>query len=401
VSSIVTERRTSPQVTLAALPVPEDRDTAWRMLRDCGGSVVTENDITLTSLQSVEAALREPTLFSSKKAFDALNSPLPLVPVAFDPPEQTRYRRILQPFFSPRAIRPLERALREQVVELIDPLVGKGSCDFIADVAVPFPVQTFLTLFGLPMADRDDFLLWKDAVIGLTDESGAMRPDVSQEELAQATALFTYITDLVSRRRGVPGDDVLSQLLCIGGDDELTNEEVVGMTFLFVLAGLDTVTDALGFGMERLAKNPDRRDELVADPELIPAALEELVRLDPPAPFLPRITTADTEIDGRPLPAGSRVTANLAVANRDEARCPDPFELDFHRPENPHASFGVGVHRCLGAHLARLEMRLVYEEWHKRIPRYAITEGTTPQVRWPRGTLGLEALHLSFHGRTA
>jgi hypothetical protein len=394
----MTEHTASPQLTLAALPVPEDRDGAWRILRDFGGTVEMEDDIALTSLHTVEAALREPALFSSKKAFDALNSPLPLVPVAFDPPEQTRFRRILQPFFSPRAIRPLEETLREQVIELIDPLVGQGGCDFIAEVAVPFPVQTFLTLFGLPMQDRDKFLAWKDAVIGLTDASGAMRPDVSQEELEQALGLFTYITELVSRRRGVLGDDVLSQLLCIEGDDELTNEEVVGMTFLFVLAGLDTVTDALGFGMERLAKNPDRRDELVADPALIPSALEELVRLDPPAPFLPRITTEDTEIDGRELPAGSRVTAHLAVANRDEARCPNPFEVDFHRTENPHASFGIGVHRCLGAHLARLEMRLVYEEWHKRIPRYAITEGTTPRVRWPRGTLGLEALHLSFAG---
>jgi cytochrome P450 len=392
----MTEHTEAPELTLADLPVPEDRDAAWRLLRERGSSVEMEGGIALTSLLTVEAALRDPALFSSKKAFDSLNSPLPLVPVAFDPPEQTRYRQILQPFFSPRSIRPLEEQLRAQVVALIDPLVGKGGCDFVADVAVPFPVQTFLTLFGLPMQDRDRFLAWKDAVIGLTDASGAMRPDLSQEELAQALGLFTYLTELVGARRGVPGDDVLSQLLCITGDDELTNDEVVGLCFLFVLAGLDTVTDALGFGMERLAKNPDRRDELVADPTLIPSALEELVRLDPPAPFLPRVTTEETTLDGRTLPADTSIIAHLAVANRDEARCPKPFEIDFHRPENPHTSFGIGVHRCLGAHLARLEMRLVYEEWHKHIPTYDIAPGTTPRVKWPRGTLGLEALHLTF-----
>jgi hypothetical protein len=153
--------------------------------------------------------------------------------------------------------------------------------------------------------------------------------------------------------------------------------------------------------MERLAKNPDRRRELVDDPTIIPAAVEELVRLDPPAPFIPRVTTEETTVDGRVLPAGSRISSYLAVANRDEARCPNPFEVDFHRGENPHTSFGVGVHRCLGSHLARLEMRLIYEEWHKRIPEYRITPGTTPRVKWPRGTIGLEGLHLTFPGGSA
>lgn len=392
----MTERTVSPDLTLAELPFPEHRDEAWRILGERGGSVQLDNTVALTSLETVETALRQPQLFSSRKAFDALNSPLPLVPVAFDPPEQTRYRRILQPFFSPRSIRPLEQPLRAQLAELIDPLVERGGCDFVADVAVPFPVQTFLTLFGLPLQDRDRFLLWKDAVLGLSDTSGVVRPDATPEELAQALGLFDYLGELIRRRRGEPGDDVLSTLLRLEGEDGLTDEEAIGLCFLFVLAGLETVTDALGFGMERLATNPDRRDELVTDPGIIPDAIEELVRLDPPAPFLPRITTDETTIDGRTLPPGSRIIAHLAVANRDGSRRADPFDIDFHRGENPHTSFGVGVHRCLGSHLARLEMRLVYEEWHRRIPRYRVTPGTTPRVKWPRGTLGLDALRLSF-----
>ncbi|MDT7618378.1 MAG: hypothetical protein QOF00_5825 [Pseudonocardiales bacterium] len=397
----MTERTASPELSLADLPVPEDRDAAWRMLRDRGGSVELDGHLAMTSLQTVETVLRQPQLFSSKEAFDSLNSPLPMVPIAFDPPEQTRYRRILQPFFSPRSIRPLEQPLREQAIALIEPLLDRGECDFVAEVAVPFPVQTFLTLFGLPLEDRDRFLVWKDAILGLTDASGAADPTASQEGMEHAVALFTYLNELIQSRRGVPGDDVLSKLLCIEGDDALTDEEAIGLCFLFILAGLDTVTDSLGFGMERLAKNPDRRRELVEDPTIIPAAVEELVRLDPPAPFIPRVTTEETTVDGRVLPAGSRISSYLAVANRDEARCPNPFEVDFHRGENPHTSFGVGVHRCLGSHLARLEMRLIYEEWHKRIPDYRITPGTTPRVKWPRGTIGLEGLHLTFPAGSA
>lgn len=167
-----------------------------------------------------------------------------------------------------------------------------------------------------------------------------------------------------------------------------------------MLAGLDTVTGALGLGMERLAKNSERRKEIVADPGIVPAAVEELVRLDPPAPFTPRVTTRETVLDGRTLAAGTHVSTYLAVANRDDAVRPNPFDIDFHRGDKPHASFGLGVHRCLGAHLARLEMKIVYEEWHKRIPAYQITQGTTPRVKWPRGTLGLDSLHLTFGGET-
>jgi cytochrome P450 len=380
--------------TFEDLPVRDDRDAAWRLIRARGPIVQLEPDVALTDHALVEAAFRNPAVFSSKKAFDSLGSPLPLVPIAFDPPEHARYRHILQPFFSPRSIRPLEPELRRQLAELIAPLPARGECDFVADVASVFPVQAFLTFFGLPMEMRDQFVAWKDAILGLSDPSGAISSN--EDDLRHAGELFTYLSELVATRRGVPGPDVLSELLCLEGDDALTDAEVIGLCFLFVLAGLDTVTDALGFGMERLARNPDRRQELVDDPTLVPAAVEELLRLDPPAPFVPRITTAPTDLGGRTLPAGTRVTAYIAACNRDEARYPDPYGIDFHRGDNPHASFGVGVHRCLGSHLARLEMRLVYEEWHRLIPHYDLAPGFAPTVKFPRGTVGLEALALVF-----
>jgi cytochrome P450 len=385
-----------PKIATDDLPMPEARDDAWRTLAE-HPLVEVEDGYAATSRDFVETILKNPAIFSSKKAFDVLASPVPLVPIAFDPPEQARYRRILQPFFSPRAIKPLEADLRAQVIDIVDPLAAAGECDFIADVAAVFPIQVFLTLFGLPLDMRDQFVGWKTAVLNLSAASGQTSVDsAAQEGIQKAAELFMYLTGLIQNRRGVPGDDVLSQLLNIEPPDALSDEEAIGLCFLFVLAGLDTVMGSLGFGMQRLAENPDRRKELAEDLSLVPAVTEELLRLDPPAPFTPRVTTEDTELGGHHLPAGTRITNYLAVANRDEAMFKNPYDIDFHRPENRHISFGMGVHRCLGSHLARLEMHLVYEEWHRRIPEYHITPGSAPRVHWPRGTVGLDSLPLTF-----
>ena len=385
-----------PKVCTDDLPMPEARDDAWHQM-DEHPVVEVEDGYAATHRDVVELILKNPSVFSSKRAFDVLASPVPLVPIAFDPPEQARYRRILQPFFSPRVIKPLEPDLRRQVVELIEPIAQRGECDFIAEVAAVFPIQVFLTLFGLPLDMRDQFIEWKNAVLGLSAASGQTSVDeAAQEGMQKALELFMYLTELIQKRRGVPGDDVLSQVLNIEPPDALSDEEVIGLCFLFILAGLDTVMDALGFGMQRLAENPERRREIVTDPSLIPAAMEELLRLDPPAPFIPRVNTEEVTVAGHTLPEGSRITSYLAVANRDERLFSDPYAIDFHRTENRHISFGMGVHRCLGSHLARLEMQVLYEEWHRLIPNYHITPGTAPRVHWPRGTVGLDSLRLTI-----
>lgn len=385
-----------PKIATDDLPMPAARDGAWHALGE-NPLVEVEDGYAATGRDFVELVLKNPSVFSSKKAFDVLGSPVALVPIAFDPPEQTRYRRILQPFFSPRAIKPLEEALRKQIIAIIEPIAVKGKCDFIGEVAAVFPIQVFLTFFGLPLDMRDQFIEWKDAVLNLSAASGTTSvDDAAQEGLQKAGELFMYLAELIQKRRGVPGPDILSEILNIPEPDALSDEEAIGLCFLFVLAGLDTVMDSLGFGMQRLADNPYRRKELTEDLALVPAATEELLRLDPPAPFLPRVTTQETKVGDTTLPEGARITSYLAVANRDPRQFTDPYGIDFHRSENKHTSFGIGVHRCLGSHLARLEMHLVYEEWHRLIPDYHITPGTTPLVHWPRGTLGLDSLHLTL-----
>jgi len=384
-----------PQIDTDALPMGDSRDQAWRATQ-VAPLIAIADGYAVTTRRGAEAVLKHPDPFSSAKAFDMLQSPVPLVPIAYDPLTQTRYRHILQPFFSPRVIKPMEAELRRQVSALIDPIARRGHCDFVGEVAQIFPIQAFLTFFGLPLEMRDQFWGWKNAVIGLTGAGFAAESDAAQEGIKKALEMYTYFTELIPQRRGAGGDDVLSQILAKQPPDDLTDPEAVGLCFLFVLAGLDTVTDTLGCGMQRLAECPDKRQEIIDDPALIPAAVEELVRLDPPAPFIPRVTYADAEIESVRLPPETRVSTYLGAANRDPAVFENPHDIDFHRPENPHISFGMGPHRCLGSHLARLELGILYEEWHKRIPHYRIKPGTTPKVHWPRGTVGLESLHLEF-----
>jgi cytochrome P450 len=231
-------------------------------------------------------------------------------------------------------------------------------------------------------------------ILGLSDIS---TEEVSEEAALVAAEIYGYLVGAITERRAAPGGDVLSQVLAgDDGEDGLSDEEAVGLGFLFLLAGLDTVTDALGFAFERLAKTPERRREIVANPAVIPDAVEELLRLDPPAPFVPRVTTAPVEIAGESLAADERIILVLGALNHDPDEHPDPDTVDFHRADNHHVSFGIGAHRCLGSHLARLEMKIIFEEWHRRIPDYSIAPGATPGVKWPRGTIGLDRLPLVF-----
>jgi len=159
----------APELSFAGLPMAADRGVGWKAVRDAGRVVYIDGWYYLSHREDVLAALRNPELFSSKKAFDVLGSPLPLVPISFDPPEHTRFRKILQPFFSPKTLNEMLPSLQKQAIDIIDDVVAKGECEVVADIAIPYPSQVFLTLFGLPLADRDRLIAWKDSVIALAD----------------------------------------------------------------------------------------------------------------------------------------------------------------------------------------------------------------------------------------
>ncbi|BBZ59274.1 cytochrome P450 [Mycolicibacterium monacense] len=389
----MTELSVNGTLNINDLPFTEDRSRAWRELREAGEAVLSGEEIVLTSAEAVEFAAKRPQIFSSAKAFDVLGSPVPLVPIAIDPPDHTRFRRMLDPFFSPKRMAEREPELRRQAGELIDAIVAKGECEVVADLATPFPSQVFLTLFGLPMADRDRLVHWKDAILQFTDPgSGEPTPEV----LTYALELFTYLNEHIAERRtDTSGSDMLTQLIHDTDEGGMDDNEILGLCFMFVLAGLDTVTSAVGFSLAKLAEDADLRRRISNDYSLIPAFIEELLRVDGPVPFAPRVTTEEVEVAGRVVPKDTRVMLSYGSADRDPRRYDDVDEVHVDS-KAVHFAFGRGPHRCLGSHLARLELRLILEEWHARIPEYTLVDGNPPQVPWPTGTMGLQSVPLNI-----
>ncbi|MGX9787827.1 cytochrome P450 [Mycobacterium sp. MMS18-G62] len=378
-----------PEVEAASLPMAFDRGAGWAALRDVGPVVLLNGWYYVTRREDVLHALRTPEVFSSKKAFDTLGSPLPLVPISFDPPEHTRFRKILQPFFSPKTLTAMMADLQGQAAEIIEDIAAKGQCEVVNDLAIPYPSQVFLTLYGLPLADRDQLVRWKDAVI----EIGG-RPTLEGADLTPAVELFTYLTNAINERRANPGPDILSQVLT--GEEPLDDSEAIGLSYLFVLAGLDTVTAAIGFALLELAQNPQLRRELRRDPDQVKVFIEEMVRLEPPAPIVPRVTTQPVTIGGITLPTGTAVHLCLAAINRDGIDDISGDGLVMDGKVHRHWGFGGGPHRCLGSHLARLELNFVVNEWLSRIPDFEVEPGYTPHIEYPSSTFSLTSLPLRW-----
>jgi cytochrome P450 len=376
---------------LETLPFAHDRDAAWNMLLAPGKVAVSDAGVYfLSAADVVEQAAKNPGLFSSQGAFDVVGSPFPMVPIAFDPPEHSRFRRVLDKFFGPRRMAARAPELRQQVGELIDGIKTSGdTCEVVSALAIPFPSQVFLTLFGLPLADRDRLIDWKDATLQFSAAEGSA---ASPEVLARGGELLTYLTEHIADRRASDGDDLLSQLLCDSDQGALTDQEIIGLCFLFLIAGLDTVTAATGFALYELARNQALRTGLIDDEEAVPHFIEEVLRIDPPVPYVPRMTTADVNVGEVTIPAGSACWLGLGTANHDPERYPDANVI--HPNRGPHFTFGRGPHRCLGSHLARLELRLIIEEWNRRIPKYSVLR--EPTVGWPCGTLHFSELHLKI-----
>jgi cytochrome P450 len=374
-------------------PMNRDRTAGWAYVRGYGEVFEADGAWYITSAEAVQYAQQHPELFSSARAFDSLGSPLPLIPIAMDPPDHVGYRRVLDPMLAPRVVNAMEEELRRQLGVLIDAFVSRGSCDVVADFARLYPTQVFLTLFGLPLEDRDQFIEWAEFII---EHAGVAAAEPSEEVATVAGELFGYLQECVEAKRRSPGPDMLSRILALTGESAWSNEEILGLCFLLTLAGLDTVTAEIGFLLFHLAKDADLRHRVVADPALVTALVEEVVRLEPPAPIQPRVTTTDVEVAGVRIPGGTLVNVVVATANRDPARFASPDAIDLDASDRGHFGFGGGIHRCLGSHLARRELRLAIEEFHKRIPDYELAAHADPEVVWPSGTLHLRELPLVF-----
>ncbi len=378
---------TLPQVLYGDLPMAADRGVGWAALRDRGPVLHGDGWYYLTRREDVLAALRNPEVFSSQIAYDAMISPVPLVPLGFDPPEHTRYRHILHPFFSPQTLGALLPSLQEQAVRIIETIAEQDECEVMTELATPYPSQVFLTLFGLPLEDRERLIAWKDAIIGFS-----LTTDPAGEDLTPAVELYTYLTEAVAQQRVHPREGVLSHLL--HSDDPLTDDEAVGLSLVFVLAGLDTVTSTIGTTLLELARRPALRASLIENPGAVPGFVEEMIRLEPAAPVVGRVTTRPVTVAGVELPEGAEVRLCLGAINRDGSDDHSIDDLVLDGKLHKHWGFGGGPHRCLGSHLARMELRLVVTEWLARIPDFGLAPGYIPEITWPSATCTLPTLPL-------
>ncbi|HZQ57155.1 MAG TPA: cytochrome P450 [Acidimicrobiales bacterium] len=364
----------------AACPQP-----VFKMLREHAPVLKVPGGVIISRKADIDEAFRRPEVFSSNA--DALNigNIRPLIPLQIDPPDHVRYRRLLDPLFAPKKMAALESRTAALVNRQIDRFVGRGGCDLVPEFTIPLPSEVFLTMFGLPLEELETFLRMKDGIIrppGEPDEQAAHRR-------ATADEMYAYFNTVLDARSVEPRDDILSGFLQV---EDLTREEVLDICFLLMIAGLDTVTASLDCFFAYLAQHPSDRDQLVADPSLIPNAIEELFRWETPVTGVPRIAVQDMELGGTEVKAGDQVMVLLGAANTDDAEFPDADRVDFGREVNRHLAFGGGVHRCLGSHLARLELRVALREFHARIPDYRLAPGTV--LEYTSGIRSLASLPL-------
>ncbi|OIN82616.1 cytochrome P450 [Mycobacterium malmoense] len=376
-----------PRLEYSKLPMSADRSVGWKTLRDAGPVVFMNGHYYLTRREDVLAALRNPKVFSSRLALQPPGSPLPVVPLAFDPPEHTRYRKILQPYFSPQGLSKSRPVLQRHATEMIAAFAERGECEAMADFARLYPFQVFLDLYGLPLEDLDRVIAWKDAVV-------ADKPFMTQADLDKGQELLAYLTDAIQQRRQNPGSDMLSRVMT--GDGNFSDLELLGMSHLLILAGLDTVTAAIGFSLFELARRPQLRDAVRDDPKQIRVFIEEIVRLEPSAPVAPRVTTEVVTVGGMTLPAGTSVRLCMAAVNRDGSDAMSIDELVMDGKVHRHWGFGGGPHRCLGSHLARIELTIIVAEWLKQIPDFELPPDYSPEIKFPSKTFALKELPLRW-----
>lgn len=291
---------------------------------------------------------------------------------ALDPPEQSRYRRLVSRHFTRKRMREITPRIEQIVEEQLTAMISSGSpADLVPWFAQAIPTRVITEMLGIPAADRADYQRWILATLSLS---------TGEEELREVKdGLYGGLTQLVADKQKVPGDDIVSELL--HGDAPLSSAEVVNISLLLLIAGLETTANMLGLGSFALLLNPGQADALRADEELLDVAIEELLRYLTIVQFgLTRTAREDTEIAGQKIAAGETVVVSLAAANRDPEAYEDPDQLDVFRKEAPHLAFGHGVHMCLGAQLARVEMKIAFGALLRTLPslRLAVAPEDVP-----------------------
>lgn len=388
-SSVTQEYETSGLNLLAAPELTRHPQPTYKMLRDSSPVMRVDGiGVLVSTWELVDEVLHKPELYSSALTSGILKNDRPLIPLQIDPPEHGKFRKILDPLFAPKRMKSLETSIAALVNKLIDGFIDRDEIDFAKEFSVPFPTQVFLTMLGLPLDELPDLLAMKDGIIRPHEVVGEPlgHPDTDAYQAATAASIYKYFTKTLEDRKAEPRDDLLSWFLEAEIDgDRLTGDEILDICFLFLIAGLDTVSASLDCFFSYLAQDPQLRRAIASDPSSIPFVVEELLRWETPVMAVAREARHDTELGGCPIKAGEQVLAMIGSANTDENNSPDAGAVRFDRKVNRHFGFGGGVHRCLGSHLARIELRTALGLWHQRIPDYHLKPGVeldfTPGVR--------------------
>lgn len=354
--------------------------------------------------QDVDRISKHPEEFSSalKSCFmnDVSEESLPMLRTMIlnmDPPEHIKYRRVVRNAFTPAKVDSYEARFREVVREAVDAFIERGECEFVTELACVLPLIAICEILGVPIEDRTRFFDWTNTMIGADD------PDVTTSELdgqMAAAELYMYADKVMDMHRENPRDDIVGALLrgTVAGE-HLSEEEFRSFMLLLIVAGNETTRTMTSQGMRVLMEHPEQYQMLVDDPSRVPDAVEEILRFNPAVINFRRTVTQPTEVAGQALVPGDKVVMFYQAASRDEALFEEPDRFDITRPRredvrNQHRAFGIGEHFCLGSHLARLELKVVFEELARRIRNPRLNG----DIKWLRSNFihGIKEMPIAF-----
>jgi cytochrome P450 len=364
----------------------EDPFPIWDELRNASPVVHTERFLGCylpTTYEAVRQIANDTDSFSSRRIIvrdvrpEVARNAAP--PITSDPPDHKPAKQLLLPPFTPDAMKKLEPRVRAICNELIDEFIADGKVDAAARYTRHIPVRAIAHMLGIPESDGDLFVRWIHMILELSIKNELKLKEAVEE-------MTGYFSGHIEARRQKPGDDLISYLLNAKtkAGEPLEDSHIHGSLRLLLIAGIDTTWSAIGSSLWHLARTPADRERLIAEPELMPIAVEELLRAYSPV-TMAREVMKETIISGCPVKPGNMVLLSFPAANRDPKMFPDADKVVIDRRENRHAAFGLGIHRCVGSNLARMEMQVALEEWLKRIPEFRLDPAGT--VTWSQGTV--------------
>jgi cholest-4-en-3-one 26-monooxygenase len=330
----------------------------------------------VTKYQDLMTVSKNPGTFSSYRGgtniFDVEAEQLDrtrMIMLNMDPPGHSKYRKLVSQGFVPRIVSRLEEHVRDMTRHIVDSIATRGECDFVTEVAAELPLQVIAEFLGVPLADRHKVFEWSNRLIGFDDPEFRSSADRVEDGTRAATEMYMYANQLALERRDHPRDDLVSVLMRGEVDGERLSEmEFDSFFLLLAVAGNETTRNLISGGMLALIEHPEQCARLLADMSLLPTAVEEMLRWVSPVMHFRRTATRDTELRGQKIRAGDKVVIFYPSVNRDEEIFPNAERFDVGRTPNEHLAFGIGEHFCLGSNLARLEIRLMFEELLTRLP---------------------------------